>query len=74
ELPHVRAPALLVHSRDDTFVPPDHMTSIHAALGSTWKEMRWIEGSSHGITQDAKRMEVFALARDFLKRVEGSPA
>jgi carboxylesterase len=72
ELPHVRAPALLVHSRDDRFVPPDHMTSIHGALGSTWKEIHWIEGSSHGITQDAKRGEVFALTRDFLGRVEAA--
>lgn len=70
ELRFVQAPALLVHSRDDRFVPPDHMMSIHAALGSPWKETRWIEGSSHGVTQDARRDEVFAAVRDFLRRVE----
>lgn len=70
ELPHVQAPTLLVHSRDDGFVPPDHVTSIHGALGSSWKELHWIAGSSHGITQDAKRQEVFAAVGDFLGRVE----
>ncbi|MGH2625870.1 MAG: alpha/beta hydrolase, partial [Anaerolineales bacterium] len=72
ELPQVRAPTLLVHSRDDHFVPPHHMTSIHDALGSAWKEVRWIEGSSHGLTQDAKRNEVFAAVEEFLSRVEAT--
>jgi carboxylesterase len=69
-LPSVRTPTLLIHSRDDRFVTPEHMTQIQGSLGSAWVETRWIEGSSHALTQDARKDEVFAASVDFLRRVE----
>lgn len=69
-LPEVRTPALLIHSRDDRFVQPENMAWIHASLGSPWKETLEIQGSSHAVTQDARRDEVFAATVGFLRRVE----
>jgi esterase/lipase len=50
------------------------MTAIHRALGSVWKEMRWIDGSSHALTQDAQRLQVFESALEFIQRVEAVAA
>jgi carboxylesterase len=69
-LPAVRVPALLIHSKDDNYVVKDSLPKIYAALGSTDKELRWIEGSGHVITRDAQRETVFQAAADFVKRVE----
>ncbi|HKZ54107.1 MAG TPA: alpha/beta fold hydrolase, partial [Anaerolineales bacterium] len=37
-LPSLRLPVLLIHSRQDPFIPPSDMESIYAALGSAEKE------------------------------------
>jgi carboxylesterase len=68
-LPQVKAPVLLIHSRDDNYVLRDSMESILAALGSADKQMLWIEGSAHVMTEDAQRETVFKAAGDFVKRV-----
>lgn len=70
-LPEVRVPALLMHSRGDTLVPPGDMERIHDRLGTAEKTMQWVEHSSHGITLDADRETVFAAAADFVRRVAG---
>jgi carboxylesterase len=69
-LSQVRAPVLLVHSRNDRYVPPASMPSIHDRLGSPGKRMLWIEGSGHVITEDAQRETVFRAAADFLTAPE----
>jgi carboxylesterase len=68
-LPQVRVPALLIHSRDDDYVIRDSMEKIHAALGSTDKQMLWVEGGGHVITEEPTRETVFKAAADFIKRV-----
>ncbi len=67
--PQVRAPVLLIHSRNDQGVLPENMGKIHAALGSREKEMLWIENSGHVITCDQQRDQVFEAANQFIKRV-----
>jgi carboxylesterase len=69
-LPQVSAPVLLVHSRDDRYVLPESMPSIHDRLGSLDKRMLWIEGSGHVITEDAQREAVFKAAASFLTTLE----
>lgn len=68
-LPDVTAPTLLMHSRTDTFVPPDSMPKIFAALGSNDKQMHWIEDSDHVITVDLARDEVLKTASSFIARL-----
>lgn len=70
-LPNLRAPALLIHSRDDKYVLPENMEMIFADLMNTSdKTMVYVTGSGHVVTRDAARHQVFELARDFIRRVE----
>lgn len=71
-LPQLKIPALFIHSKDDRFVPPDHMNANFDLLGSTDKSKVLVEGSNHNITCDAAREQVFAAASDFVNRVSGS--
>jgi carboxylesterase len=68
-LPKVNVPVLLVHSKDDKYVPSDSMTRIHESLGTLDKQMFWVTGSGHVITRDAARGQVFEAAAAFLRRV-----
>ena len=67
-LPKVNVPTLLIHSRDDTYVLPDNMARIHAALGARDKEMLWVTGSGHVVTRDAARAQAFEAIAKFLRR------
>lgn len=72
-LPQVTAPALLIQSHKDESlgVSPTAMTQIHDQLGSTEKQMVWLEESGHVVTQDVERDRVFELVDDFVERVAG---
>lgn len=70
-LPEVRKPVLLIHSKDDPYVPPENMEKIHAGLvHASAKTKVYVTGSGHVITRDAARRQVFELARDFIERLE----
>jgi len=71
-LPKVRVPALLMHSKNDRFIPPDHMQQIYELLGSSDKSMVWVEDSSHVITCDAERTVVFKNVTAFVQRIAAS--
>jgi carboxylesterase len=71
-LPGVRIPALLIHSRDDDYVSRGSMQRIYDQLATTDKEMMWIEGSGHVITEEPQREQVFRAAADFIRRVEAN--
>jgi len=71
-LPRVLVPVLLIHSRDDSYVPADSMPRIYAALGTADKQMLWVEGGGHVITEEPTRQAVFEAAADFVKRVASS--
>jgi carboxylesterase len=72
-LPQVKMPVLLMHSRDDRYVEPQSMPPIYDGLGSTDKEMLWIEKSGHVLPRDAQRETVFKAAADFVRRIENLP-
>ncbi len=71
-LPQVKAPTLLIHSKDDTYVLPENMERIYADLGTSDKVKAYITGSGHVIPRDAARVQAFELALDFIRRVERS--
>jgi hypothetical protein len=48
------------------------MEKIHAALGSNDKQMLWVEGGGHVITEEPTRETVFQAAADFVKRLAQS--
>ena len=73
-LPQIRVPVLLIHSKDDKYVPPDSMSRIDERLRTNEKESLWVSGSGHVVTRDAAREEVFAAASAFIQRVMMSGA
>ncbi len=73
-LPQVNVPVLLIHSKDDTYVPPENMPRIYERLGARDKEMLWVSGSGHVVTRDAARGQVFEAAAAFIHRVMKSEA
>ena len=70
-LPKVDVPTLLVHSRNDSYVPPTSMKNIYNALGSSDKEMLWVIESGHVIPREPAKAEVFPAAANFVRRVTG---
>jgi carboxylesterase len=71
KLPEIHVPVLLMHSKNDHFVTPDHMPAIYEQLGTTDKAMTWVENSGHIISCDADRQAVFAATSEFISRVTG---
>ena len=69
-LPDVRVPVLLIHSQNDTYVVPENLERIYAALGTADKEKIYLNGSGHVITRDAAREQVFHAVLEFVRRVE----
>ena len=71
-LPRVKAPVLLIHSRQDTGVAPHNAEQILSALGSTDKQLFWVENSGHVIPREPDRLLAFKAADDFIRRVQSS--
>lgn len=71
-LPKIEVPVLLMHSRDDTYVLPQNMEKIHAALVNAKGATKLsIGGSGHVVTRDAARHQVFEAVLEFIQRVGG---
>jgi len=70
-LPSVRAPVLLMHSKNDQFVPPEHAHQIYTRLGDIEKAMVWVERSSHIITCDIDREIVYTTIGTFIRKISG---
>jgi len=68
-LPEVSAPVLLVHSRQDESVPPQNVQQLYDCLGTTDKQILWVENSGHVITREPERQRVFEGAEAFIQRV-----
>jgi carboxylesterase len=68
-LPKVSAPVLLVQSRQDESVPAHNMQRIYEALGTSDKQMLWVENSGHVITREPERQRVFEATEAFIQRV-----
>ncbi|MBI5945441.1 MAG: alpha/beta fold hydrolase [Chloroflexi bacterium] len=70
-LPNLRVPVLLIHSRDDKYVPPENLEMIFADLvNASDKTKLYVTESGHVLTRDAARHQVFEAARDFIRRIE----
>ncbi len=76
QLPLVKAPTLLINSKNDQVVMPDsrHQELIYQALGSLEKQTLWVDKSGHVITRDAEHMRVFAAAGEFIARIASQSA
>jgi carboxylesterase len=71
-LPKINVPVLLIHSKDDRYVPPESMELIFADLtGTSDKTKLYITGSGHVIPRDAARHQAFESSLGFIQRVGG---
>jgi len=73
ELPKVKVPVLLIHSKDDRYVPPENTDRLYDSLVNAKDKTKvYITGSNHVVTKDAARGQVFELAGQFVQRMEKS--
>ena len=68
-LPKINVPVLLIHSHNDDYVIKDSMEQIYNHLGTSDKQMVWVEGGGHVITEEPTREMVFKASADFVQRV-----
>jgi carboxylesterase len=68
-LPKISVPVLLIHSRDDDYVIKDSMQQIYDHLTTPDKQMLWVQGGGHVITEEPTRATVYQAAADFIARV-----
>jgi len=73
-LANVRAPTLIIQSREDPRCSPATAEFVLGTLGSADKELVWTEGAGHIITVDYGRERVFAEVERWLAGHEGPGA
>jgi carboxylesterase len=73
-LADVRAPALIIQSREDPRCPPEVAEFAIKALGSADKQLVWTEGAGHIITVDYGRERVFSEVERWLETHGGAAA
>lgn len=66
-LPRVRAPALVVQSREDNRILPEIAEREFARLGSVEKKFIWTNGAAHVITVDFGHQRVFEMTTNWLE-------
>jgi carboxylesterase len=66
-LPGVRAPALVIQSREDNRIAPEIAELGFARLGSRDKKFVWTNGAGHVITVDFGHQRVFTLVAEWLE-------
>jgi carboxylesterase len=66
-LPRVKAPTLIIQSREDPRCPPEIAEFALQALGAPEKKLIWTEGAGHIITVDYGREHVFTEVEQWLR-------
>lgn len=69
-LPKVDVPTLVVQARNDQTVDPKSALYIYENIASKLKKISWYEKSSHIITLDKERRQLFAEIESFIKEVQ----
>ncbi len=69
-LPKVLVPALIVHSKQDGSVPIQHAEKIFAELGTSDKELMFVEHCGHVIPREPDRQIVFDKVDQFIRRIQ----
>jgi carboxylesterase len=66
-LPRVKAPTLVIQSREDNRITAESAERAFAALGSAQKRFVWTDGAGHVISVDFGYKRVFDLTADWLQ-------
>lgn len=73
DLRDVHAPALLIQARGDRVVPRDSMQTLYTHLGSSEKEMVWLEIGGHQALEDLDKEIAFEQIARFIQHHAPSP-
>jgi carboxylesterase len=65
----VQCPALIMHSKEDSWTTPWNAEELWKWLGSTDKEIHWLTGCDHVMTIDLKKREVAERLGQFAAKV-----
>lgn len=68
EIPQVQVPTLVVQSRHDETILPKSANYIYEQIASEQREISWYENSSHLITLDKERNQLFEEIHSFIVR------
>ena len=68
QAPRVAAPALIMHSMEDTLFGLKNATRIYSRLGSASKEIILITGCDHVMTVDLRKEDVARLIYEFISK------
>ncbi len=68
-LPQLNKPVLLINSKLDEAVTPEHARAIFESLPSSDKQILMLEEGGHNIPRDLARQTAFQAAGDFIQRV-----
>jgi carboxylesterase len=71
DIPHVKAPTLVVHGRHDHVVPMEDSLELTGSLGSDVIERLWLDRSFHIVTLDVEKATVIDEVSRFLARHAG---
>lgn len=66
-IPEIKIPTLVMHSRKDNYVKPEHAEILFNLLETDDKEMFWVNDSDHVITRDGNPQVVFEKINNFIK-------
>ena len=69
-LPRVKAPTLIIQSREDNRIAPEIAERGFARLGAQVKRFIWTSGAGHVISVDFGRDRVFDLAAQWIERYQ----
>jgi carboxylesterase len=72
-LPAVKAPTLIIQSRNDPRVSGGTASAVERRLGSREKALEWTDAGGHVITVDYGREDVFAKTLNWISRWSGRP-
>jgi carboxylesterase len=68
ELPRIKQPALIFESREDHVVHPSNAPYILEHIGSSGKELIWLENSYHVATLDFDKELIFEKTAQFIRQ------
>lgn len=68
-LPRIKTPVLIIQSKQDSGVDPHNAELILAELGSSDKQIFWVENSGHVIPREPDRELAFQAIHQFIQRI-----
>lgn len=71
ELPRLRVPILILHSKKDSVIKPQAAQEIYEKVSSEHKEIKWFEKSGHEMMEDLEAKEVFQAITHFILQFVG---